>query len=334
MGRHPVSQLIFSLAALALVAESSSPFNITLGSSISTEPNQTSYWLSPSTNFAFGFFPMSSEYIIGIWLARTKTRTLVWAANHDHSLFSDSYSSVVFNHDGFFMVHSVQGKKAKPLFNVNVSASYAMLHDNGNFVMYGLDSNVIWQSFDYPTDTILVGQALRPGHSLMSKCLKNSSNGYKLSMQQDGNAVIYDVNKGDQVWNSATSGRGSNISLNLDSNGHLNLRYSVIIKNFTNGEERFKSTNGSIMYRSTLESDGIFRLYKERIGNESESSLVIWNSSTNGVKSSEHLSDVKLVETGCFGGAIAAVAVFLYWIRRCCNAKSQEDNTECPIQEV
>lgn len=70
----------------------------------------------------------------------------------------------------------------------------ASMHDSGNFVLYDEHLNVMWQSFDHPTDTILGGQSLISGGddlvSSMSK-LDHSSRRFYLSLQSDGNLVTY-----------------------------------------------------------------------------------------------------------------------------------------------
>ncbi|KAF9599722.1 hypothetical protein IFM89_001668 [Coptis chinensis] len=269
--------LVCSVIAVTLVDVNASSFNITTGSSISTWPNHTSYWLSPSSDFAFGFYPLSSDdgqqYTIGIWLNRNHTRSLVWAVNcTDHSVYGTN-SSIYFNQQGLFMVQVQQGEEAKLLFNVEKLASYALMQDNGNLVLYSFDSNVIWQSFDYPTNTILAGQRLKPGQSLMSSSCKKDY--YQLILQQDGDLVTYKVNgsRYTRFRSSKTAGESMNISnlvLNLNSDGHLYLGdhdKSFITKNFTQGEKHLD--NGRV-YRATLDTDGILRLYKE-----SEKSFVV-----------------------------------------------------------
>ncbi|KAI3970660.1 hypothetical protein MKX01_024307, partial [Papaver californicum] len=61
-------------------------------------------------------------------------------------------------------------------------ASYAKMHDNGNFVLYGSESQIVWESFDYPTDTILGGQKLKAGIDLFSS-------NHRLSIRQDDGFV-------------------------------------------------------------------------------------------------------------------------------------------------
>ncbi|KAJ0098263.1 hypothetical protein Patl1_27783 [Pistacia atlantica] len=75
--------------------------------------------------------------------------------------------------------------------------------DNGNFVVYNESSDIIWSSFDYPTDTMLGGQNLYAGRELFSNVSKtNSSTGrFHLKMQEDGNLVF--VYKTSILWASA-----------------------------------------------------------------------------------------------------------------------------------
>ncbi|KAL8461162.1 hypothetical protein ACS0TY_032586 [Phlomoides rotata] len=67
--------------------------------------------------------------------------------------------------------------------------------DNGNFVLYNSESSIIWQSFDYPTDTLLQGQRLRPGSGLFSNESEtdHSKGIFTLPMQTDDNLVQYPV---------------------------------------------------------------------------------------------------------------------------------------------
>ncbi|KAF5175846.1 hypothetical protein FRX31_034564 [Thalictrum thalictroides] len=143
---------------------SSSPNNnITIGSTISTSStNQTSYWISSSTNFAFGFYPLSTsngsnndEHLIGIWLTTTCTKTLVWSLGRNDPSLYGSGSPISFDQDGVLMLQvedNAAGSKSKtPLLGnmVTSPASYASIQNDGNFVIYNSDSQIIWQSFDY-----------------------------------------------------------------------------------------------------------------------------------------------------------------------------------------
>ncbi|XP_070032432.1 G-type lectin S-receptor-like serine/threonine-protein kinase RLK1 [Nicotiana tomentosiformis] len=71
----------------------------------------------------------------------------------------------------------------------------AYMLDSGNFVIYN-KTDVIWECFDYPTDTLLVGQRLISGHNLVSSVseIDHSIERFYLSMQADGNLVAYPTN--------------------------------------------------------------------------------------------------------------------------------------------
>jgi hypothetical protein len=92
--------------------------------------------------------------------------------------------------------------------------------DSGNFVLYSKDNSTIWETFKYPTDTILGGQILSSGGQLFSSLSEtNHSTGrYRLKMQYDGNLVLYPVNTADisseAYWSSATYGFQYHLYLN------------------------------------------------------------------------------------------------------------------------
>ncbi|KAK3419195.1 hypothetical protein EUGRSUZ_H04922 [Eucalyptus grandis] len=68
--------------------------------------------------------------------------------------------------------------------------------DSGNFVIYNNPSNVIWQSFDSPTDTLAVGQHVLNYKELVSSesPVDHSSGRFHVVMQGDRYLVAYDVN--------------------------------------------------------------------------------------------------------------------------------------------
>ncbi|CAI9777587.1 unnamed protein product [Fraxinus pennsylvanica] len=148
------------------------------------------------------------------------------------------------------------------IVNPGQSVASASILDNGNFVLFDSSGRIRWQSFDHPTDTLLPGQCLPAGEDLVSSASKtNPARGiFRLVMQTDGNLVQYPVEiDGPKYayYASGTYGRGNNVSLNLDNNGHLYLlNGSTIISNITTGQYRTR-----ILYLVRIDVDGIFRLY-------------------------------------------------------------------------
>ena len=171
-------------------------------------------WLSPSKRFAFGFYQQGSGFAVGIWLVGTENKTIVWTANRDNPLVT-SNAMVKFARDSKLLLRTEQGAE-QVIASAEVPVSYAAMLDSGNFVLYDKDYNIVWKSFDNPTDTILGGQTLLAGNQLYSSVNQSdhSTGRFFLAMQSDGNLVSYPVSSGqtavDSYWDTGTSGSGIN----------------------------------------------------------------------------------------------------------------------------
>ncbi|KAI7997284.1 G-type lectin S-receptor-like serine/threonine-protein kinase LECRK1 [Camellia lanceoleosa] len=133
--------------------------NITLGSSLT--PTTNSSWLSVSGLYAFGFYPEGNGYAVGVFLAGILEKTVVWTANRDNAPVPSS-ATLVLTSDGRLVLQQPQSQDTD-IANLTQPASYASMLDSGNFVLYNSDHNIIWQSIDHPTDTILSDQILLAG---------------------------------------------------------------------------------------------------------------------------------------------------------------------------
>ncbi|KAM3696346.1 hypothetical protein ACJW31_06G031800 [Castanea mollissima] len=269
--------LVLSITFVAGRAQPNEPSRVRLGTSL-TYPTS---WPSPSHRFAFGFYPQGSGFAVGIWLVRMDNNiTVVWTANRDDPPVT-SKASLDFTKDGKLVLRTEQGPEQVIASGAKGPASYAVMNDSGNFVLYKNDSKITWQSFDSPTDTILQGQTLVAGAELASSLNEgdHSTGRFHLRMQTDGNLVSYPGNSGDAVsdayWNTGTAGSGYNphnfrFDLYLNSTGGLNLvnqsnSSTVFIVNdllISSGEINVNLNNdNNTIYRATLDVDGIFRLY-------------------------------------------------------------------------
>uniref|UniRef100_M1D4U3 Bulb-type lectin domain-containing protein n=1 Tax=Solanum tuberosum TaxID=4113 RepID=M1D4U3_SOLTU len=95
------------------------------------------------------------------------------------------------------------------------------MEDDGNFVLKNSSSGVLWESFDFPTDTILPGQYLDMGQALFSSAngtVDYSMGKYRLEIQQtDGNVVLSAYRTADfGYWNSITV-NNNNVRLVFDN---------------------------------------------------------------------------------------------------------------------
>ncbi|EYU27867.1 hypothetical protein MIMGU_mgv1a020672mg, partial [Erythranthe guttata] len=139
-------------------------------------PNQTltdngTTIVSRSGTFELGFFSPSnsdSRYI-GIWFKNVPEQTLVWVANRN-SAITDSLGTLSITPSGNIIISRVN--QSTPLWSANspsrltVKNPILKLLDNGNLVLMSSASDdnnsdsYVWQSFDYPSDTLIPGMKL------------------------------------------------------------------------------------------------------------------------------------------------------------------------------
>ncbi|KAJ0096531.1 hypothetical protein Patl1_27815 [Pistacia atlantica] len=254
--------------------------NISQGSSLT--PSTNSSWLSRSKLYAFGFYPQGNGYAVGIFLAGIPEKTVVWTANRDDPPVPRN-TTLLLNTEGRLVLQSTQALVTDIAKEISGPASSASMLDSGNFVLYNYSGGIIWQSFDYPTDTIVPTQRLLAGNELFPSVSEtNPSTGkFRLKMQKDGNLVQYPTHTDDiapyAYWASGTYGQGDNVTLNLDVDGHLYLLNAtdLNIKNITRGYP-----TGGVIYLMRVDSDGIFRLYSHNLKQNGTWSA-LWESSKN-----------------------------------------------------
>ncbi|XP_042972747.1 G-type lectin S-receptor-like serine/threonine-protein kinase LECRK1 [Carya illinoinensis] len=164
--------------------------NVSPGSYLTTGNN--SKWLSSSGLFAFGFYKQGNGYAVGIFLAGIPQKTVVWTANRDEPPVS-SCATLIFTSDGT-LVLQLTPEQTTIIADSIGSTSAAML-DTGNFVLYNSDQQILWQSFEHPTDSLLPGQRLLAGTELFSSISEtdHSTGIFRLTMQHDGNLIPYHV---------------------------------------------------------------------------------------------------------------------------------------------
>ena len=146
---------------------------------------------------------------------------VVWVANRNNPILDtsgtltiDSYGNleILSNGSSFIILNPVQPSS-------NTSAT---LLDNGNLVLRGPNSNgsigeILWQSFDYPTDTLLPGMKLginyRTGHtrSLTSWRSKKSpaSGSFTFGLDPNRTSQVVILWRDDTYWTSGPWHNGS-----------------------------------------------------------------------------------------------------------------------------
>ncbi|XP_010240988.1 PREDICTED: receptor-like serine/threonine-protein kinase SD1-8 [Nelumbo nucifera] len=154
---------VFMITSLTLLSEISVAVD-TITPTLSLKDGQT--LVSTDGNFELGFFtPGSSKYrYVGIWYKKIPIKTVVWVANRN-SPIPDSSGVLSIGTDGNLVLLNQQ---ARIFWTANATSKarnpVAQLLGSGNLVVRdGSDTDpqdYLWQSFDYPTDTLLPGMKL------------------------------------------------------------------------------------------------------------------------------------------------------------------------------
>ncbi|KAE8689723.1 G-type lectin S-receptor-like serine/threonine-protein kinase [Hibiscus syriacus] len=124
--------------------------------------------------FALGFFsPGSSRNrYVGIWYFQVPEKTVVWVANRDDPI-KDNSGNLRIDSRGNLVLF--QRNRTLPVWSTNISMAgtgkntIAQILDSGNLVLLQNDTRreVLWQSFDHPTNTMLpfmkLGLSFRTG---------------------------------------------------------------------------------------------------------------------------------------------------------------------------
>eukprot|EP01018_Ginkgo_biloba_P033210 Gb_05507 [translate_table: standard] len=278
-GTRLLLYLLFGIA-VSVFAQQEGNHSISLGSTLQTSNNYKC--VSTSGEFAFGFYSVDQRlYLLGIWFDKTPDKTLVWAANRDNPV--DEGSSLELTKAGELILRDSHGRNKWSTGKITSGAVVmASMLDSGNFVLLNASSQFLWQSFDSPTDTLLPGQILKWKSILYSKASeKNYSTGrFMLNMQQDGNLVLYPVERRAEgqgsYWSTATFKSGvilNPMNLIFNQSGLLYLvnETNTIVKTLNKGP----AGPGENFVRVTLDSDGILREYA-RETDENSSWSVIW----------------------------------------------------------
>ncbi|KAI4300766.1 hypothetical protein L6164_034104 [Bauhinia variegata] len=234
---------------------------IPLGSKLSAADNE--FWVSSNGDFALGFFNISeqpNQFRVGIRFNSksipVSQQTVVWVAGADVTVGNMSYFQLTLE-GKLDLFNSYEGFPAWTSKTGNRSVVSAALRDNGNLVLLDGEQNVVWQSFDTPSDTLLPGQSLSVDKILRAASKNSMSSYYSLYMNASGELQLrWESNV--MYWTSE-SHSNSNLTAFLIASGALQLLdqslkpvWSVF------GEDH----NDTVNYRFLrLDVDGNLRLY-------------------------------------------------------------------------
>ncbi|KAL8110596.1 G-type lectin S-receptor-like serine/threonine-protein kinase LECRK3 [Apium graveolens] len=275
--------LLVLLSAVSFVTAQQNVTNI-ISQGSSLKPTGKSHWLSPSGLFAFGFYPLGeNNFSVGVFLAGLPlNKTVVWTANRD-SPYASKTATLRLTLKGELILREQYSNTLIVKLDQHISS--ASMQDNGNFVLYDSNQEMIWQSFTHPTDSMLPGQFIGENQELISSRSESdySPGKFRLKMQVDSDLVQYPVGVPDSpqtaYWATGTWNTfHKNVTLNLDTDGYLYLLQNSV-------DVIYPITEGFLekerLYLFKIDPDGILRLYSLSLDGKGNSSSVVWQSSEN-----------------------------------------------------
>ncbi|KAL9303662.1 hypothetical protein ACSQ67_020925 [Phaseolus vulgaris] len=233
---------------------------------------------SPKPTFTAGFYAVGhNAFCFAIWYTNSPN-TLVWIANRDHPVNGKRSTLSLLKSGNLVLTDAAQFQVWSTATATTSKQVHLRLHDSGNLVLLEDSSNntVLWQSFDFPTDTLLPNQPLRGSTNLVSsRSGSNHSSGfYKLFF--DFENVLRLIYQGPRVssvfwpyaWlQSNNFGNGNGRSTFNDSRVALLDDLGAVLSsdNFT-----FRTIDyGTVLQRRlTLDHDGNVRVYTMIDGEE------------------------------------------------------------------
>ncbi|KAF5202684.1 G-type lectin S-receptor-like serine/threonine-protein kinase [Thalictrum thalictroides] len=191
--------LYLSLPSLSLRVYSEFVYPNFTASNLQYVSNSGSFLTSRFTTFKAAIIhSYPSEQVTNFYfcIIHVESNLIIWSANRDAPISNSDIFSLTTN--GFSLLRE-NGQRiwSTPLLPFNSSVRVLQLQESGNLVLIDNFNRTIWQSFDHPTDTIVVGQRFPVGTLLFSGLQNNvTTTGDYSFMVIDHDAVLQ--------WNNAT----------------------------------------------------------------------------------------------------------------------------------
>ncbi|CAL5389725.1 unnamed protein product [Camellia sinensis] len=264
--KNPTGSIIFLFLTVSFLiphTNSKTLNHLKRGSSLSVE-GDSDVITSPDNSFTCGFYSVGTNaFGFGIWFTQS-SKTVVWMANRDKPV-NGLGSSLSLRRDGAMVLTDVDGSMAWQTNTSSTDVDRAELLETGNLVLKNSSGNILWQSFDFPTDTLLPFQTFTKSMKLISGLRNgNFASGY-FSLYFDNDNVLRLIYDGPEI----SSLYWPNPDLNVYQNGRTNYNSSRIAVLDDMGvflsSDRLQFSASDMGFgvkrRLTMDYDGNLRLY-------------------------------------------------------------------------
>ncbi|KAK3135823.1 hypothetical protein QOZ80_5BG0423830 [Eleusine coracana subsp. coracana] len=139
-----------------------------LKSFLAVEEYKTKILQSRDGTFSCGFYQIYTDaFTFSIWYSNSANKTTVWSANRGSPVRSWG-SAITLRKDGSIVLTDYDGTVIWQTEGNFPNVQYAELLDSGNLVLKNSSGDIVWRSFDSPTDTFLPTQLITDGIKLVS----------------------------------------------------------------------------------------------------------------------------------------------------------------------
>lgn len=234
------------------------------GSSLHVEDG-TDFLISPDKTFTCGFYGSGlNAYWFSVWFTNSKDKTVVWMANRDRPV-NQRGSKITLQKDGAMVLKDVDGSIVWETNTTSTAVNSAELLNTGNLVLKSGGGKILWQSFDFPTDTLLPNQPFTKSKKLVSSrgpgdhfsgffsFLFNNDNVLRLMYDGPDISSLYWPNPDYDVFQNGRTNYNSTRIAVLDDVGRF----------LSSDQTQFNSSDmgSGIIRRLTIDYDGNLRLY-------------------------------------------------------------------------
>lgn len=192
--------------------------------------------VSSNQAYELGFFNPgnSTNLYLGIWFKNITAKKVIWVANRENPLsVSDKGSSLTISNDGNLRI--LDGEQST-VWSTNVRGQFngtiAQLTDMGDFCINDtISGSILWESFDYPGNSLLPGMKLgtkgnTQGKNLLSSWKSNNDpapGSFVVGLSAEQPPQVFIWHKSKPNWRSGPWNGGKFIGIPEQNPGYSNL---------------------------------------------------------------------------------------------------------------
>ncbi|CAL4974813.1 unnamed protein product [Urochloa decumbens] len=246
------------LRSLSPWSSASVPAQLGAGSSLAVEDHARPFLVSPDATFSCGFLEAGENaFSFSVWYTNAADKTAVWTANPGAPV-NGRGSRISFRGDGGLALADGNGTAVWESMTSGEGLAISLL-DSGNLVIsdpFTGGGRAVWQSFDWPTDTLVPSQPFTKETRLVAGYFNlHYDNDNVLRLLYDGpdTSSIYWPNPGYTViGNGRTNNKSLGVAV-LDDAGVFLSSDNLLAKSSDLGP--------GIKQWPTLDQDGNLRIY-------------------------------------------------------------------------